>query len=416
MNEHEFHDPLRDGLGELPPLAAPVLASLKSRRPRAHRDAMTVIAFLLAALLVLVLVGYRMSFRQRGETLPATSANPVAQPAPASFTCALPVVATSWAAYPGPDPVMKVSAGFVNIPSGELWVDPAATLQDLPSDTGGLWSATYSSPLKRWLPADSRTVSPDGRSYVYVKWLPEDAPYSRKGVTPTSTELHVVNAAKKTDQKLWSTADLIGVDRWDSHGILVNTSPTNGRPGQRRIDPATGRVTQAPSDAEQASLPVDALQQSGIMSMTLGQDKQGRAVFRIGARDLGTKYSVVVVESGRATTIYSGVAGDATDFDPGGVYSDGHGLWLGNDDGSRVWLWTKSAGLRSFKVTGLPPAPEVTGLPPAPSGYKFYNVSLGPAGECVPGQFDGVALVPLPPPPTPSPSPIPSPVDSPPPG
>ena len=405
MNEHEFRDPLRDGLGELPPLAAPVLASPKSRGPRAHRDAMTMIGFLLAALLVLLLVGYRMSFRLRGETLPATNASPVAQPAPASFTCALPVNTTSLTGNPSLG--FKMSAGFVNIPSGEFWVDPAATLQDLPSDTSGLWSATYSSPLKRWLPADSRTVSPDGRSYVYVKWLPEDAPYSRKGVTPTSTELHVVNAAKKTDQKLWSTADLIGVDRWDSHGILVNTSPTNGSPGLWRVDPATGRVTQAPSDAEQASLPFDALPQSGIMYMTLGQDKQGRAVFRIGSRDPGAKYSVVVVESGRATTIYSGVAGDATDFDPGGVYSDAHGLWLGNDDGSRVWLWTKLAGLRSFKVTGLPPAPEVTGLPPAPPGYKFYNVSLGPAGECVPGQFDGVALAPLPPPPTPSPSPIP---------
>jgi hypothetical protein len=373
----------------------------KSPGPRAHTGAKTVIAFLLAALLVLVLVSYRMSFRLRGETLPATNASPVARPAPPSFPCALPVVATSSAAYPGQFPVMKVSVGFVNIPAGGFWVDPAATLQDLPSDTSGLWSATYSSPLKRWLPADSRTVSPDGRSYVYVKWLPENLNYSMKGVTATSYELHVVNAAKKTDQKLWSTADLIGVDRWDSHGILVNTSPNGGgSPGLWRIDPATGRVTQAPSDAEQASLPVDALPQSGIMDMTLGQDKQGRAVFRIGSRDPGTKYSVVVVESGRATTIYSGVAGDETDFDPGGVYSDAYGLWLGNDDGSRVWLWTKPDGLRSFKVTGLPPAPEVTGLPPAPSGYKFY-VSLGPAGECVPGRFDGVALAPLRPPPTP---------------
>jgi hypothetical protein len=395
MNEHESRDLVRDALGEPPPLAAPVLASPKSLGPRANTGAMTVIAFLLAALLVLVLVSYRMSFRLRGETLPATNASPGAQPALASFHCALPVVATSWAAYPGRDPVMKVSAGFVNIPAGEFWVDPAATLQDLPSDIGG-FSATYSPELNRWLPADSRTVSPDGRSYVYVKWLPEDAMYSRKGVTPTSYELHVVNAAKKTDQKLWSTADSVGIDRWDSHGILVDTVPKGGGPLTLwRIDPASGRVTQAPSDAEQATLPVDALPQSGINYMTLGQDKRGRAVFRIGSIDPGTKYSVVVVESGRATTIYSGVAGDATDFDPGGVYSDAHGLWLGNNNGSRIWLWTESAGLRSFKVTGLPPAPEVTGLPTAPPGYKFYSVSLGPAGECVPGEFHGVALAPL---------------------
>jgi hypothetical protein len=358
-----------------------------------------VAVFLAAALLVLVGIAYWMSSRLSGENLPATNASPVAQSVPVSFTCALPVNTIS--PIGNPSLGFKMSAGFVNIPTGEFWVDPAAALQDLPSDKSGLF-ATYSSPLKRWLPADSRTVSPDGRSYVYVKWLPEDANYSRKGVTPTSTELHVVNAAKKTDQKLWSTADLIGIDGWDSHGILVNTSPKEGgAPGLWRIDPATGRVTQMPSDAEQTSLPADVLPQSGIMYMTIGQDKQGRAVFRIGSRDLGTKYSVVVVESGRATTIYSGVAGDATDFDPGGVYSDAHGLWLGNSvlvgssDVSRVWLWTKSAGLRSFKVTGLP----------------YSNVSFDPVGECVPGQFNGVALVPPPPPPTPSPSPVSSPVD-----
>ncbi len=366
-----------------------------------------VAVFLAAALLVLVGIAYWMSSRLSGETLPPKDASSAAQ---ASFTCALPVITTSSTGNPSLS--FKISAGFVNIPTGEFWVDPAAALQDLPSDTGGPYSATYSSPLKRWLPVDSRTVSPDGRSYVYVKWLPVDANYSIKGVTPTSTELHVVNAAKKTDRKLWSTADQITIDLWDSQGIRVDTSPKRGgSPGVWRTDPATGVVTQTPPDGAQAGLPDNALPQSGIMYMTLGQDKQGRAVFRIGSRDPGVKYSIVVVESGQATTIYSGVDGDATDFDPGGVYSDAHGLWLGNDDGSRVWLWTKSAGLQSFTVTGLSPAPEVTGLPSAPPGYKFNNVSLGPVGECVPGQFNGVALVPPPPPPTPSPSPASSPVD-----
>lgn len=339
--------------------------------------------FLAAALIVLAGIAYWMSSRQSSETLRATSASTAAQPAPASFACALPVIRTSFTGNPSLG--FEMSAGFVNIPTGEFSVDPAATLQDLPSDTGGPYSTTYSSPLKRWLPADSRSVSQDGRSYAYVKWLPRDSNYSIKGVAPASTELHVVNAAKKTDRKLWSTADFITIVTWDAQGILVETSPKGGgSPGVWRIEPATGRVTRAPSEAEQASLPADALPQSGTSSMTLGQDKQGRAVFRIGSRDPGTRYSVVVVESGRATAIYSGVAGDATDFDPGGVYSDAHGLWLGNNDGSRVWLWTKSAGLRSFKVTGMP----------------YGNGSLDPAGECVPGRFDGVALGPLPPPPT----------------
>lgn len=372
---------------------APLLPSPKPWGPLAHARAVTVTA-LFAVLLVLVVAGYRMWFRQQGETL-STS---VTQDARASFACALPVITTAMSGNLGA--VIKVSPGFVNFPSGEFRADPAAMRQDLPSDKSGL-SATYSSSLKRWLPADSRTVSPDGRSFVYVKWLPDDRNYSIKGVTATSYELHLVDAAKKTDRKLWSTTDAIGIDRWDSHEILVDTYPNGGGPRLWRIDPATGRVvSQGQSGVEEPSLPADALPGSGIMYMIVGQDAQRRAVFRIGARDPGTKYRIVVVESGRATTIYSGVAGDATDFDPGGAYSDTHGLWMGNDDGSRVWLWTRSTGLQSFNVTGLPPAP---------SGFDLYNVSLGPAGECVPGQFDGVALTPLPPPATPTTSAIPSP-------
>jgi len=133
----------------------------------------------------------------------------------------------------------------------------------------------------------------------------------------------------------------------------------------------------------------------------LGSD-HGRAVFRLGSRDPGTKYSVVVIESGQATTLYTGSAGDSKDFDPTGVYSDAHGLWLGNADGLRVWLWSRSTGLQSFKVSGLPQAP---------SGYAYTNVSFAPAGACVPGLFAGVDASPLPPAPTPAPSPTPPTVD-----
>ncbi len=61
----------------------------------------------------------------------------------------------------------------------------------------------------------------------------------------------------------------------------------------------------------------------------------------------GTKYSVVIVQSGQVTTLYSGAAGDSTDFDPEGFYSDAHGLW--------------------FAATGLPPATSPTPSPPPPT-------------------------------------------------
>src|SRR5260370_8190370 len=87
-------------------------------------------------------------------------------------------------------------------------------------------------------------------------------------------------------------------------------------------------------------------------------------------------------------------------FDPSGVYSDGHGLWLGNVGGSPLWLWSPSSGLRSFQVTGLPRPP---------SGYAFTSFAIIPAGACVPGTFAGVAAPGLPPPTTPTPGPSPPP-------
>src|SRR5260370_31891033 len=106
-----------------------------------------------------------------------------------------------------------------------------------------------------------------------------------------------------------------------------------------------------------------------------------------------------MVQSGQLTTLYTGAAGDSTDFAPDTIYSDAHGLWLGNFDGALVWLWSQSAGhLQSFKVSGLPPEPK---------GYAYSNVSFGPAGKCVPGTFTGVAATGLPPATSPTPSPSP---------
>jgi hypothetical protein len=134
----------------------------------------------------------------------------------------------------------------------------------------------------------------------------------------------------------------------------------------------------------------------------VGSDGHGRTVYRLGSRDPGTKYSVVVVESGHATTIYSGTVGDSAHFDPLGLSGDAHGLWLGDFDPSLLWLWTEASGLREFKITNVPPAP---------AGYQYTFVSFSPAGPCVPGVFKGVAPTGLPAAPTPSPSPTPPTVD-----
>jgi hypothetical protein len=147
---------------------------------------------------------------------------------------------------------------------------------------------------------------------------------------------------------------------------------------------------------------MNALPQAHSFSYLGADATSGQQVFRLGGRDAGTSYSVVLVTHGAVSTIYSGVAGDAKNFDPAGVYFDAHGLWFGNFDGSVVWLWTQAGGLKSFSVHGGPGAA---------AGYAFNNLTFSPAGACVPGIFLGAKPSPLPAATTPSPSPTPPTID-----
>jgi hypothetical protein len=357
---------------------------------------MAAIAVVLAILLVAVLVASRIALRPQATYVPGGKGG-VAQVAPDSFPCSLAVVETNTASNRGQNPVMRATLGFVNLPSGEFRADPKASVRDLPGGSAP-GPNFYSAQLKRWLPADFRNISPDGRAYAYTKLLPEGATYSNS----TSTELRVYDVHSKGDRKVWTYAAGVGVLSWDASGILVSTVPFKG--GQMLlwlVDPATGAASQAPYDADPNWTPRYLLPNGGS-SNRLGQDGRGRSVFRLGSRDPGTKYSVVVVESGHATTLYSGTMGDSAHFDPQGLSGDAHGLWLGDFNPSLLWLWTEASGLREFKIANVPPAP---------AGYEHSFVSFSPAGPCVPGVFTGVAATGLPAAPTPTPSPAPPVID-----
>ncbi len=392
MHEEEFRRRLHDAIGKPPPLAEPVLGPSKARAPRSYAGAMGLVAAVMAGLLVVVLLSTR-------GLLPSRNAGPAPLPSSqaGSFPCALPVSLIVESGNPGQDPVMATSYGFVNIPTGTLRIDPNARVSDLPA-APGMPPALYSAQLHRWVPATARSISPDGIAYAYTK-LPTGQTYSNF----TSSELHIYNVSTKTDRTLWTDADGIEVLAWDLNGIVASTVPREGGLQHLwRVDPSSGSVSALPASADTPFLPPSIQPEGGNYSY-MGADSQGRAVFRLGSRDAGVKYRVVVVQSGRLiATIYSGTAGDAKDFDPGGIFFDVHGVWFSNFDGKVVWLWAQSSGLQSFKVSGLPPTP---------SGYAHTDFSFFPAGACVPGEFTGVAASPLPAAATPSPSPVPSPVD-----
>lgn len=397
MRENEFRDRLRDALGEPPPLASPRLGPPDAALRRTYPRAMVAIAIVLAVLLVAVLVASRIALRPLATTVPGGKG--AAQFAPDSFPCSLAVAMVIDASNRGQSPLMTKTMGFLNIPSGDFRVDPKATVSDLPP-SGGL-GPTYSAQLKRWIAALPPMISPDGRSYAWVISLPQDAAsYSQY----TSAELHVYDVEKKVDRKVWSQPQSIGMIRWDASGILVSTVPFKGGPLLYwRIDPASGKATQAPNDSDLRHLPLGMLPPGNRNYSTMGTDSHGNTLFRIGSRDPGTRYSVMVGSaSGKFTTLYEGAQGDGTNFDPQGMTSDDHGIWMGNADGSRVWLWNESSGLKDFKVTNTPPAP---------AGYDYTSTFFYPSGPCVPGVFKGVAPTGLPKAPTPSPSPTPPVID-----
>jgi hypothetical protein len=396
MRENEFRDRLRDALGEPPHLPAPQLTPSDAGISSGHPRGMTLLAVGLAIVLVLALVVSRVALRPTDMTQPDVNGG-VATPA-AALPCSLAVEAISWAQNPGQIAVRSVSLGFVNIPAGGFQVDPAATVVGLPVDaiTG---QNSYSAALKRWVPASTQTISPDGLFYTYLKLLPAGATLSNA----TSAEVHIFDLVTGADRKVWSSPSNMRLVTWDGAGILVDVWPLRGGAGVLlRIDPATGAVAQAPMDADPSHGPISALPGGGVPSSYVGSDRHGQDVYRLGTQDKGTKYSIVVVASGRVTTAYAGTVGDSMDFEPFGVYSDAHGVWLGNLGGARVWLWSQSSGLRSFPVTGLAPLP---------AGYAFARVDLHPAGACVPGTFTGVAATELPPAATPMPSPSPPKID-----
>ena len=400
MREEEFRERLRGALGEPPAsLGAPMLGRpASSGAARTYPRLMGLLAIGVAVLLILVLVGSRVTLRPRGNVLPAATPTGVAQLALDSMPCHLAVYMVQEADNPGQPSAPATSLGFVNIPSGTFFADPGATVQDLPAGSTPS-AALYSAELHRWLPATNRSISPNHRSYAYVKLTPPGATFNKA----TGSELHVVDGATGFDRKLWASGADIEVIEWTSSGILASTVPWQG--GIKllwRVDPVTGTATQVPQSADPTFFNGTPI--AGIHNYSyLGPVSEGNGVYRLGGRDAGTAYYVVTVDpGGRVTTIYGGKAGDATDFDPEGTYSDAHGLWFGNFDGTRMWLWVGSKGLQSFKVSGGPPAP---------AGYQYSSITFLPAGPCVPGEFRGVAATPLPKAPTPSPSPTPPYVD-----
>src|SRR2546421_2844797 len=135
MREEEFRERLRGALGEPPAsLGAPMLGRpASSGAARTYPRLMGLLAIGVAVLLILVLVGSRVTLRPRGNVLPAATPTGVAQLALDSMPCHLAVYMVQGPDNPGQPSARAPRLGFVNIPSRTLFAEPRGPVQPLPA-------------------------------------------------------------------------------------------------------------------------------------------------------------------------------------------------------------------------------------------------------------------------------------------
>jgi hypothetical protein len=349
----------------------------------------------IAATLVLVIVAGAVSWRlvgQRAATPDLLKPSSTAQVVPTAavvdpLNCKLPVVVTLETGPPNPQ--FKQEVGFIDTQTGHYTKDGSASVAGLPGGgspgtTSGkaaqpaapLW---YSASLGRWLPVFSPSVSPDGRSYVWVRLLPEG---SLVGSNFQKAELHRYDVVSSTDRTLWTYPGSINVRRWDASGILLDTvPPAGGVQLSWLVDPQTGTAAQqaiAPGYYPRLTqLPGDPRNQNGLFDYSgfaSGAEFQGHTLFRIGSRDPGSaEWVLYEIAPGQRVTIYRGTQGDVTRFDPSIAMSDATGIWFSDWGGPWLWRWQQGSGLNKLALSGLP----------SPLPGPISSVGADPAGPCM---------------------------------
>jgi hypothetical protein len=368
---------------------------MKEPRPPRRRlaSAFGPIAATVALVMVAGAVGWRLA-GQEGTTEHPVKPSVTAKGLPTAavvdpLNCTLPVVVLLQAGPPGQQ---RREVGFIDTHSGQYARDGSASVAGLPGGGFGpvagkpaqpATPVSYSASLGRWLPVFPASVSPDGRSYVWVKLLPEGSSYGPNNFQ--KAELHRYDVASSTDRTLWTYPGLINVFAWDASGILLETTPPilaglprAGMPIWWLVDPETGNAGQqaiAPGPyPHPMQLPGDPLENGTFVYSSIGTDFQGHPLFRIGSRDPGApEWVFYETAPGQRVTIYRGIQGDATRFDPDRARSDVTGIWFSDWGGGMLWRWQQGSGLNKLHLTGLP----------SPIAGPNSSVGADPSGPCM---------------------------------
>jgi hypothetical protein len=263
--------------------------------------------------------------------------------------------------------------GFVDTHTGRYTKDVSASVAGLPHSFVSR-PIYYSPALKRWLPVSVSEVSPDGRSYAWVRLLPDGSTQA----TFKTEELHRYEVATATDQALWTSTVFVFPWRWDAAGMLVSVPPSGSNRAPAilwLVDPVTGAATQQvpSSHASLFSFTPVAGDPTDVSFESIGVDAEGHTIWWLSTNGKGGGVDWVFYETapGQRVFIYRGTK-DATAPDPLAAMADSTGIWFSDYRVPNViWHWQQGTGLRNVMVTGLP-APGLSDFPGAiPTGPCF---------------------------------------------
>lgn len=366
MNESTFRSLFHRAIGDpevpsyLSSQARQALNRSLERHPsRSHSGLASLAAVVLAVAVVTVLLAPRLlTHRSSPVALPSPSASPPVtspSPSPDPNACRLPIVIDNSIGLQD-----TLTAGFLDVESGQFSPDPNVSFEDLPHGPSRFKAGNvvvpdvYDPVVKRWLP--SYLVSPDQLSYAYVT------------STAASSELHAYDLVNHADRIVWVSDMSVDANRWKVDGIYTSTVPFNG--GQMRYWKVNSNSGQA-TEIDQATFNPGKSLVSAPGSYGISGPDPETALYTVGSRNAGTRYTDFVILNGTRTDIYSGVVGDQMDFDPVNVWFDGPRLWFSNYDDKYLWSWTAQTGLTRHSVQ----------IPGQPSGARV-SLTYTIAGPC----------------------------------
>jgi len=319
-----------------------------------------------------------------------------------SVGCRLPLAQ----AVPPPDKEHRwsVRGAFINVPTGELSIDPNGAFAESPDGRlrsvtqpylyGTDAGATYTRRLGRWLPAKIAAVSPDSSHYAYTQ--------TKVQGTSRQSRIHVVDVASGVDRVAYEGSDAYSVADYEVEGIYFSAATGFGdvaNSGLWLLNPSSGSVRQvAPSGQPAGTLfgfyligaggawhgdvalgdkpphsglgPMDRLlrldlktredtewfRREGWQVQAIGFDGDGSPVVRADSGDGYTTSLVqlwLVTAPGVAKQIYPGSGTGSPVFLTGFLtapLADAHGLWFGTSDG--IFLYKPDGTFEKISTAG----------------------------------------------------------------